>query len=46
MRFPHASAQCGKNDDSKSLVLAGKAYILFWVEDWVKYVLNLSHGIR
>ena len=46
LRFPHASAQCGKKDDSKILVLAGKAFILFCVEDRVKYVLKLSHGIR
>ena len=37
---------CGKKDDSKILVLAGRVFILFWVEDRVKYVLKLSHGIR
>ena len=46
LRFPHALAQCGKKDDAKVLVLAGKVFILFWVEDWVKYVLKLSHGIK
>ena len=45
-KFPHASAQYGKKDDSKVLVFAGKVFILFWVEDRVKYVLKLSHGIR
>ena len=40
------SAQCGKKDDSKVLVPAGKVFILFWVEDRVNYVLKLSHGIR
>ena len=46
LRFSHASAQCGKKDDSKILVLAGKNFIIFLVEDRVKYVLKLSHGIR
>ena len=46
LRFPHASAQCGKKDDSKILVLTGKVFILFSVEDRVKYVLKLSHGVR
>ena len=46
LRFPHASAQYEKKYDSKVLVLAGKVFILFWVEDQVKYVLKLSHGIR
>ena len=46
LRFPHASAQYGKKDDSKVLVLAGKVLILLWVDDRVKYVLTLSHGIR
>ena len=46
LRFPHASSQCGKKDDSKILVHAGKVFILFRIEDRVKYVLKLSHGIR
>ena len=50
LRFSHAAAQCWKKDDSKLLVPAGKVYLfiyfVFWVEDRVKYVLNLSHGIR
>ena len=29
LRFHHASAQYGKKDDSKVLVLAGKVFILF-----------------
>ena len=28
-RFPHASAKCGKKDDSKILVLAEKDFIVF-----------------
>ena len=46
LRFHHASAKCGKKHDSKILVLAGKVFILFVVEDRVKHVLKLSHGIR
>ena len=46
LRLPHASVQCGKKDNSKVLVLAGKIFIVFWNEDRVKYVLKLSHGIR
>ena len=46
LRFSYASPQHGKKDDSKFLVLAGKVFILFWVEDQVKYVLKLSLGIR
>ena len=39
LKFPHASAQCWKKDDSKGLVLAGKVLSAFCVEDWVKYFL-------
>ena len=46
LRFPDASAQCGKKDDSKCLVLAGMVFIIFWVQDGVKYVFKLSQGIR
>ena len=46
LRFSHASAQCRKKDDSKVLVFARKVFILSWVEDRVKYVFKLSHGIR
>ena len=46
LRFPHTSAQCGKKDDSKILVLARNFFIVFWVQDRVKYVLNFLHGIR
>ena len=46
VRFPLASAQYRKKGDSKVLVLAGKVFILFWVDDRVKYVLKLSHWIR
>ena len=46
LRFPHASTQYGKKDDSKVLVLAEKVFILFWIEDRVKYALKISHGIR
>ena len=28
LRFPHVSAQHGKKDDSKVLVLAGKVFII------------------
>ena len=43
--FRYSSAQYGKKNDSKDLVFAGKVFILFWVDDRLKYVLKLSHGI-
>ena len=46
LRFPYASAQSRRKDNSKVLGLAGKVFIVFWVEDRVKYALKLSHGIR
>ena len=46
LRFPHASAQWGKKDDSKVLFLAGKVFILFWVEDWVKGLSVVRNYLR
>ena len=40
LRFPYVSARCEKKDDSKVLVLVGKTFIIFWVENSVKYVLK------
>ena len=46
LRFLHASAQCGKKDDSKASVLSGKLSNVFWVVAGGEYVLKSSHGIR
>ena len=46
LKSPHSLAKCGKKYGSKTLVLAQRIYIDFWVEDQVKHVLVLSYGVR